>query len=818
MNNHTMDNIEFEDDIVSVEESMGVEVDRVEESLLTKAGRAVFYVLCALFPLWFLPTTINPVELNKAFFISIGTLITLMLAIGGMLQEGRIRLVRSRVFWIVCFLVVAWLLSALFSESVALSFWGFGSETTSFIHIFVASVLLFLVPIIVRSERHLRIASGFLVISLAGAFLFFLVQSVFRIDIFSWTFAQERSFHPFGSWNALALFFGFGSAFLLPFFGAREKWRRLYYPVFFLSLVGLFFTNFAIAWGILATIALLFVALTSSRREQHSALFAASLLVLLVSILFVLLNNSLGRYFQTFSGFGRPQEVVPSYSNTIDGVKRSLSESPLLGRGPNTFSLLWEEIRPASINATIFWQTRFDSGFNTILTIIAEVGIAGLVALLALLSMFLWHGIRAIGFLGDSESTLVRAAFSGGFFLVAALFFYPFNFALWALLFLSIGFFFAALCELEVLPVREIRFFETRERGFLFSLVLIFLMVGGVIWTYFEATRYMGLVAYARGIGVFSSEGAVNGALEQVKSAISFDASQDRYYRTYAQLEYVKMSRALNQGDNLTQEERLTRFRDAYTEARARAETAIAIGKKDPQNYRMLGQVYELAIPFDETVSNLAIKNYEMALELSPNNPLILADLARTYLSLAEVTILRGGGTTSRKIAAEKQDKAIEYLTLATELKPDFTQAHFTLSQLYFMRNQIDEAIKRAEAAVLLAPNNLGTLFQLGFLYYQKESFDRARPVFERAVALSPNYSNARYFLGLIYDREGRANDALVQFEEIQKVNPASEEVSRVIAALKAGKKASDALGQPPPEKRKEAPLGEGGRDQVPTR
>ena len=811
-----MDSIEFEDDIVSVEETIEVDSEDKLESPLTKAARAVFYVTCLLFPVWFLPATIDPVDLNKASFISIATLVMLLFALGGLLQEGRIRTVRSRIFSMMFFVLAVWFLSSLFSQSLAQSFWGFGGESTSFVHMLVLGVLFFLVPLLVRNESQIRRALGFISTSLLLAFIFFFVQSVVGKDLFNWEFAKIRSFHPFGSWNALAIFFGFGAALTLPFFGAREKMKWFYCAIFCFLLVGILFTNFSVIWGILATVALLFVALTLSRREQNSALFAVSLVTLLVSILFVLLNVPLATYFQAFEGFGRLQEIVPSYSNTLEGVKRALSDSPLLGEGPNTYGLLWEQMKPESINSTIFWQTRFASGFNTIFTLAAEVGVVGLLAIVVLIGLFVWHGTRAIGFMGDIESTSVRATFAGALFLAVALFFYPFSFALWTIFFITVGLLFAALGEHGALPVRETSFFETRERGFLFSLLLIFLLVGGVIWTYFETTRYLALVAYSRGIDTFNTDESVNGSLEHIRRAITLDPYQDRYYRTYAQLENIKMSRAISQGTDISQEERVERFRAAYTEAKARAEAAIALGKKDSQNYRVLGQIYELAIPFDETVANLAIKNYETARELAPVDPLLLMDLARTYLALSDITILRGGGTASRKVAAEKQDKAIDYLLRVTELKPDLAQARFTLSQLYFARNQIDQAIGQAEATVLLTPDNIGSLFQLGFLYYQRGSFERARPVFERAVVISPNYSNARYFLGLIYDRDGRANDSLTQFEEILRLNPDNAEVARIVDALKAGKKATSVLDQPPPEKRKDAPLGEGGQNIIP--
>lgn len=805
-----MGSIEFEDDIVSVEEVVELEAQNVAESPLTRAARAVFYALCFLFPLWFLPVTIEPVEFNKISFFAIATLIIALFTLGGLLQEGRIRKVGSRAFSVVLFMLAAWLLSSLFSESVTRSLWGFGGESTSFTRMLALALLFFAIPIFTRGERHIRFSLGFIFASLFLGLLFFFIQSVFSVDIFRWDFAAVRSFHPFGSWNALALLFGFGAAAALPFFSEDGKSRWAYYALFTLSLLGLLLTNFAIAWGILAAVTLLFVALTLSRREQRSVLFAASLATLLASILLVLLNVPLSAYFQSsFDGFGRPQEVVPSYANTLEAAKLSLSSSPLLGTGPNTFGFLWERVKPPSINNTIFWQTRFTSGFNTVLTLLAEVGIVGALAFLVFAGIFVWHGVRAIGFVGDSDSTAIRATFASGMFLLVAMFLYPFNFTLFALFFIAAGLFFAALGEHGVLAVRCVSFFETKERGFLFSLTLIFLLVGGVVWSYFETTRYLALAAYSAGVEIFNKDASANAAIKDINRAIALDPYQDRYQRAYAELEHVKMSRAISQGTGISQEERIERFRTSYTEAKARAEAAVELEAKEPQNHRMLGRVYELAIPFDESLAERAIEHYERARELSPVDPVLFMDIARTYLAWSDVTILRGGGTTSRAIAAEKQDKAIEHLTRALELKPDLTQARFTLSQLYFARNQIDEAVTQAEAAVVLAPDNIGTLFQLGFLYYQRGSYERSRQVFERAVGLSPNYSNARYFLGLIYDRAGRAADALEEFTAIQKLNPDNAEIARIVDALKAGKKAADAIGEPPPERRKDAPLKE---------
>ncbi|MEK7630650.1 MAG: tetratricopeptide repeat protein [Patescibacteria group bacterium] len=803
MNSKSMDI--YEDDIVSGGIDAGNDSASVEESALSKAGRWVFYAFLLLFPIWFLPSTSNPVELNKTFLAGITLSVSLMLLIGGMLQEGVIRFPRARFFSAAIVFIAVWTAAALFSTSPIQSLWGFGSEPLGWTQIVVAVIALFVAPLALRDIRQVHRALSLFAVAVVIQAFFFLVQSVSGVDFFSWEFAQPRSFNLFGSWNALATFFGLSVALFLPFVGLRF-WAS--YAALAFAVLGMFFANFPTAWIVLGVVALLFVALSLSHREQRSSLFGAALMLLIFSVLFVLLTNTLATAFSGADNFGKTQEVIPAFGNTVEITKKGLAESPILGTGPNTFGFLWDRFKDPAVNTTIFWQTRFNSGFSSFLQLVLEGGILGTITFSVLLGFFFANGIRALARMTGPESVYVRATFAASLYLAIMWFLHPLSGALVLLTFVFLGLFYASLRDAGVIATGTVNLFETKERGFIFSLILIFVLVSSVAGVYFQTVRYLGSVAFARGVDVFNREGAANTALDSVRAAIELDQYQDRYYRTAAQLQYVKMTRVLNQ-QGAEREKQFEEFRVAYNEGRVMAELARDYGKKDALNYRMLGQIYELAIPVEESISKLAIENYETALNLSPNDPSIYVDLARTYLAISDVTILRGGGSTSRKIAGEYQDKAIKYLSDATNLKQDYAQAHFTLSRLYLDRGQLDEAISRGEAAVTLAPKNVGALFQLGFLYYQKENFVAAEPIFREVIKLAPNYSNARYFLGLIYDRNGNADGALKEFEAIAELNPGNEEVVRIVEALRAGRKAADVLGDPPPEKRKGTPLPE---------
>jgi len=798
--------IYFEDDIVSVIEETTEEPELHGESILSQAGRFLFYIFAAILPFWFLPVTTDPIELNKTYFSAVLIIAALMLTIGGVLQDGRIRFLKARSFLIAILFAVVIFLSAIFAENPPSSLWGYGFEIGSVVNVILAVALLFTTPLILQSRKHIRNVFFALNIGIFVAALYFFVHSVFNVALFSWSNVSARSFNSFGSWSSLALLLGFGIAYLLPSFGGRS---RLSIPLFFIFVLGAVLMNLNFVWILLGILSLLFVALALALREQRGRLFAVSLVLLLVSTLFLLLGTPLGQIFaDNFDSFGRPNEVRPALDATFDIAKQVLASSPLFGSGSNTFGFQWEKFRNPSIVADpVFGLVRFNTGHNTILMFLIENGILGALSLVLFAALFIWNGLRVLGTSSGEGGLYVRSAFAGGLFLVLSWFLYPVNIALFLLTFLSVGLFYVSLREAGTLEPLVIHFFETKERGFVFSLLLIFLLVGGVAGMYYETTRYMGQISFARGIDLYNTTGEANAALIAVQRGIQFDSRQDRYYRMAAQLEYVKMQRALDRFSQggISQQVMLDDFSSAYNAAHTDAEKAIELGKNDSQNYRILGQIYGLAIPFDKNTFTLATENFEKAKELSPSDPLILVDLARTYLALADVTILQGGGTTSRRIAGEHQEKAIEYLNKAIAQRPNLTQAHFTLSQLYAVRNQLPEAIARARSTIILAPHDIGAVFQLGFLLYQQQSYDEAQSVFEEVAARAPNHSNARYFLGLIYDRKGLREKALEQFEEVAVFN------------LKSGGRAEDVLNKPPPENRRSAPLEDTSPREIPT-
>jgi len=143
---------------------------------------------------------------------------------------------------------------------------------------------------------------------------------------------------------------------------------------------------------------------------------------------------------------------------------------------------------------------------------------------------------------------------------------------------------------------------------------------------------------------------------------------------------------------------------------------------------------------------------------------------------MAELEVINGDTQTAR-----------EYIREALEKKNNYTAAVFLLAQIQINENQIPEAIQSVESATLLEPNNPAIFFQLGLLKYNQEDIEGAISSLEKALSINNVYANARYFLGLSYSKVGRTDDAIYQFEEIEKTNPDNEEVKLVLENLRSG-------------------------------
>src|SRR3989338_8569840 len=239
----------------------------ISSEVLYKSAQWCLIALVFLLPVWFLPTTINPVEFNKVLMVSILVFLSFILFLAYSIKSGNVALPWHPVFIAAGALLLSWLASALISRSGA-ALWGLGSEPTSFLAMvtfFLMSAMIMLLFSDGRSLTRLITALGL------GLLLFLLTTLVF--DVFGLGqnlggLFQSRIFNAVGSWNSV----GFAAAFFLmmlyPFlriYSGAMKWAVAI--SFLLSSLLILVVNFPFVGGFVGFSAFFF--LTQRMRKKN---------------------------------------------------------------------------------------------------------------------------------------------------------------------------------------------------------------------------------------------------------------------------------------------------------------------------------------------------------------------------------------------------------------------------------------------------------------------------------------------------------------------------------------------------------------------
>ena len=736
-------------------------------------------------------------EFNKELMVTALVFLSFILYLAYSIKSGSASLPYHRIFIVLGLLFLAWLASALLSKSGA-AFLGLGADPNSFFALFTFLLMSAMIMLLFSDSRSLYR----LMQALAWGFVLFLlivwVFSVFGLGQSIGGLFQNRTFNPIGSWNAVGFVSGFFVMMLYPFLlFSSGRLRLIIAALFLVSLSLAFVVNFPLVWGVIGFFAIFLLAYAIWRKNITLVGVGVPLLLLLAA----LFSFFFSEFIAAKIAFPAPLEVGVSHKTTLNIVGSALRENLLFGTGPNSFGYLWDKYKPQEINSTPFWGVRFNVGSSHILTVFAEVGLLGWLFYLIFLGWLWYLGLSAVARESDAEAGILAfSAFLIFSYTILMWALYSVGYPLVALGFLAMGILLAVLRRDGFFREREISLITEGPRGFIAALILVFFIVVGALGIYAATARYIGQLAYAKGLDVFNRLGNLDAAEKQMTLAAGSSRSNDLYLRSLAQI-YLNRAQLLLQ-DRATPPEILSsRFKEFLDRAVSTSQRAIQAAPSDFVNYRALGKIYELLIQLNTAGAlDAAQAQYDEALKRAPLNPLLWGDKAMAYLT---------NFTVSKN--SESLKKAEESFLKAVELKPDYAEGHFVLAQIYDAEGRTEEAIRRSEAAAILAQNDIGTLFQLGLLYYRSNRLSDAKIVFERAVSINANYSNARYFLGLIYSRTGRSGEAISEFEKILALNPDNSEIKTILDNLRSGKAALSGIVPPAasPEKRKEPPIKE---------
>lgn len=760
---------------------------------------AVYTILAGMFllPIFFIPFSVFSLPFAKSLFLAAIGIVSFLLWLIGRLQEGSIRVPESIVLVALLSVVGVFLASAIFSPSSQASFSGLIYDLGTFSSILFLTLVAFLGAVLFESRArlfslYLAVVASFLVVFVlhaaniiaGGDFLFFknFDSSVGSI---------------LGKWNDLALFAGMVallSLITIEYLTLRKKARIFFYSVLALALATLFVASFSLAWAVLGIFALIIsvyrfslilFAKKAGRALAAQTLPFVSLAVLLLSVLFFLSGDTLQTPISNALGINQV-EVRPAWSATFDVIKGTWSENLLLGSGPNLFVKQWLLLKDEAVNTSPFWDADFRFGIGLLPTFSVTTGLLGALAWLFFLGALVYRGVRS--FLAASDEAthyFVFSLFVALVYLWSAMIFYVPSIPLVALAFLFTGCFIALAAQKKFIKTISFTYTADPRIGFATVLVLVAFLIGTVAGSYFIVKRVVAFLYYDDARTAFGG-GDVARAEESLGAAIRFFPA-DAFYRSLIDVRLAQINELLQSQDVSTEAAR-ARFQELLGFAVASGNAAIAANATDYTNWLALARVYASLVPLKvEGAYESAKPILENALARNPKSP-------RLVLENARLEIAHGAKEEGKKLVNE-----------ALRLKNNYTDAIFVLAQLEIDAGNVKGAIASLEQVAFLNPNDAGLFFQLGLLKYNEKDYSGAKSALTRAVQIVPDYANARYFLGLAEYELGSRSAAIAEFETIQKTNPANEELSRIIANLKAGrapleKAAAAALDEPPIE------------------
>ena len=207
----------------------------------------------------------------------------------------------------------------------------------------------------------------------------------------------------------------------------------------------------------------------------------------------------------------------------------------------------------------------------------------------------------------------------------------------------------------------------------------------------------------------------------------------------------------------------------AVASFRGTADGAFALGSLLPH----LGYAYQELGQFDN-----AIKTFEDARKLSPNDPtttsyLIRAHMAaKNYTQAAEVAhAARAQSPNELRFAtlealalrrAGRNDQSIAAMEDFLKRQPDQPEAHIAMAQTYADANRGPQAVKVLQDAQVKFPDDADITFQLGALLDRQKKYSESETIFRQLISREPENAAALNYLGyMLAERGERLNESV---------------------------------------------------------
>lgn len=747
---------------------------QIVEKICQSISKYSIYVLLAIMPVLFLPWTSDALEFNKQTALIFLVFISLFFWMVKALVSGKFLANLNKTHIAVSLVFLAGLLSTIFSQNRYGSFWGWPSPTGEALITIIGLTILYFVISNTFSKKE--IINSIIISSIAGglAVLFGTLQ-LLGLFIVPFGFLKSASFNTIGSVGSLGIFIAVFLPLLTVLIVLTEKWLRIIFSVILgLCAISLVLINYPIVWWVVLASSILLVVFGVFKKDLFDLRWLSiSMFFLVLSLFFIILHPQI-------NVASRSIEVYLNQSSTLDVALKAVKQSPIVGSGLGTFANDFSKFKKIDFNNSQLWNLKFDKGGSEVLNTLATSGFLGIIALFSLMCVVIFYGIKSL-FLSDinnKKNGEYIYILSGG--ILASVVAICVAFFLYATsLYIYVFFFFLIACVIGLISEnKEYQLspssFLTLGVTFVFTLFFIF----GLGLLILDGQRYVAEINYYQGITTNSKDKMI----ASLEKAVTLNPSMDIYLNDLALVYLSQISDVANQ-KNLSDTDKSNKVSALVSNAINASTMASSINPNNVTNWSVRASIYQNLIGTVPDSEDWAIKMYDEAIKLDPQNPYYVTQKGIVLLTKAY-------GTDKDKPDAKKQDldSAKTQFDKAIQLKSDYASARFQLAMVLQAQGKTDQVMPALQEAKKYAMQDVGLSFQIGLLYYQDKDYQNAQKELERTVFLNPNYSNALYFLGLTYSAQNQNSKAIDAINKVLKLNPDNAEIKKVLDNLNNGK------------------------------
>lgn len=415
--------------------------------LFNSIAKYSIYILIALLPIFFLPTSLIELGQVKIGLLLLSVIVTSISLGLSAIYSGGIKLISKKVLIPVILISFLTFISSIFSTSYKDGLLGLGNEIDSWFLISIFLIATILTASVVNTRERIFTAFSLFWASfgIASLFqLFRLLAAAFKIETISTLLSLGGLFdltelNTVGTWADFGIVAGFSAlslAITLDMVPLKKLVKNTAWFIFSISALMAFIASSIVigsgidqltnssqfiipSMSIVGLVALFFAIfqLIKRRKEQktegNSIKFPiASFILICLGI--ITLASPLAINQKINSSIGIPNESVlnirPGFSDTYQVSKAVVGSSiknSLIGVGPHGFYIAWNKYRPAYINDLDLWSTDYQFGVGYLPTNIINNGILGFLSWIVGLIILFVFGIKLIFRHEEKDSSAV---------------------------------------------------------------------------------------------------------------------------------------------------------------------------------------------------------------------------------------------------------------------------------------------------------------------------------------------------------------------------------------------------------------------------